>query len=681
MNTITRPAVRCGKCRNHPRHRSLAVFVLALAAGLAPASAQDSESDLVTQIAVKEEQIRKTGYELSLSQDFLNSFDEKMENINAADANLETIRGKLAGIQRDNLVKLTIKMGITTWNECSGAVSFAKGAVVEVISTGARSAALSLAYDQLKDQLQGQVTNPFTAPVKEALGLDDESLNSPRTVKIGGVNTKALAVLPELKKINDALNLTIEGAQALALNRDGLDLGPVGALLYKNESIRNDFIPAARMKLGALRTEITGAKAGVEEDAAWLLQELDSLNNALANFRVRLSTLRMEQAEEARQQAAADIMAGIPPKEAISVGPPPPDPPLYPARAEGESDASFQTRVDAYEAAHAAIVNHRALVEAHVIAQTLAMEQERDTLVAEITALAAERNALISGLDWRYGAAGTLRDEFGGIRKPPLSAAFSILGLVEYDNTLRGYQEASQAVTALKNEFAEIEASIQEKCTSLAALEPRQEAVIDLRNSTARNVVGYTQPVIPYGFFTVEQTTYFLGSVAGSDEAAADHAAESNAFLESYTALCEAQPTPLALITQLRVKVAAAFPALVKLAEEYQHGLEESLTNAQNAMDASIAAAADYQAAIVSTELATGRMAGTPRRYGYRDQTGYVDWVVVAVFHRGFLFEDYRSALADALGAYDLDEGRRAHRRIRHTARYPRHTAPQIHVG
>lgn len=290
---------------------SSAIFALftLLTWSMAPgARGQDYQGAItakISEIKWTEDDLKAAKRELAILNQFLMGYDHNTAVLNTARSQLADADSKLAGIQQDNLVKLTIRMGIETYNTVSDTINLGKSAATALVTRGVPNFVGAAAMDQL--------TNGLTNESRAALGMDAASLSSPRTVKIKAVSDAATAAYPELGRVQQTLALSLEAIKAAAYHEDGTVLGDTGAILRKNIMVRDE-MAAARAKLDAIGAEAAGAKTDAESNVTMAQAEVDRLTTELATLKSELETLKAQWAEsEAAARLAANQAAVVPP--------------------------------------------------------------------------------------------------------------------------------------------------------------------------------------------------------------------------------------------------------------------------------------------------------------------------------------------------------------------------------
>lgn len=321
-----------------PTRRMTAILLVGMGLGLGVNRAiADSNYELAvaakqTEIKWKQSDLLGAQRELAILNGFLGGYEEKAANLANARQQLANADGQLATIQQGNLVKLTIRMGIETYSTISDTISVGKTAATALITHGVTTAVGGVALDKLKSGLGNQA--------KAAIGMDDESLTSPRTVRIKAVSDSARAAFPDLARVQQTMALSLEGVKAAAYHEDGTELGDTGAILRKNIMVRDE-IATAITKLDALATQSAEARSEseirlpeVQADVDRLTAELGALNVELANLTTAWKDA--EAAARAAENAAAVVAPVVPPVPSVTVG-----------REENEDDFSYAARVRA----------------------------------------------------------------------------------------------------------------------------------------------------------------------------------------------------------------------------------------------------------------------------------------------------------------------------------------------
>lgn len=301
-----------------------------------PLAAQSNYEGAITaklsEIEWKRADLQAAQRELAILDEFLGGYETNSGQLDAARQQLATADGKLATIQQQNLVKLTIRMGIETYNTVADSINLGKTAASALVTNGVSSAIGNVAFDQF--------TNSLTNESRAALGMDAAHLTTPRTVKIQAVSAAARDAFPELARVQQTLSLSLEAVKAAAYHEDGTELGDTGAILRKNLMVRDE-IAAALGKLAALDTEADTAKEEAESKRPEVQADVDRLTSELAELQTQLETLRTQWAEaEAAERAAANAAATIPPADL-------PVPVVNLPREDEEDDWHYAARVQA----------------------------------------------------------------------------------------------------------------------------------------------------------------------------------------------------------------------------------------------------------------------------------------------------------------------------------------------
>ena len=305
-----------------------------------------AESNYELAVAAKMSEIKWRQADLQAAQreaailgQFLDGYEAKTTDLSKVRQQLAGADTQLASIQRDNLVKLTIRMGISTYTTVSDTINFAKTTATALVTNGLASTVGDAAMDELSGGLTDQA--------KAALGIDDDTLLKPRTVKIKAVSDAARAAYPGLARVQQSLALSLEAVKIAASKEDpGTELGDTGAILRKNIMVRDE-IAAALAKLDTLGTEAAAAKTAADSDLITAQADVDRITAELAELNTELNALKAEwSATEDAARLAANQAALVPP-----VHQPPPSVSLV--KGEPESEYDYNVRVAAAVAAAA----------------------------------------------------------------------------------------------------------------------------------------------------------------------------------------------------------------------------------------------------------------------------------------------------------------------------------------
>ena len=297
--------------RSLPHFLRFIIASILLISGTGRLSATNYElavASKTTEIQWKQADLQAAQRELAIINQFLGTYAANAANLDAARHQLVTADGTLATINQNNLVKLTLYMGIQTLSNTSDAVNLAKSAASALITTGLTSYAGAVGLDRLQDGLKNSG--------KAALGLDDDTLLKPRTVKIKAVSDAARASFPELAKVQDTLKLKLAAVRSAAWNRDGITFAEgndTGPILYKNGMVREE-ITLALAKLDALATKALETKTEADTNGPPSLADVDRLTAELAALKAELDALKaLWSQEEAAARLAANQAALTPP--------------------------------------------------------------------------------------------------------------------------------------------------------------------------------------------------------------------------------------------------------------------------------------------------------------------------------------------------------------------------------
>ena len=317
----------------------LAAALVWLSAGWLPAANYElAVSSKMTEIRWKEADLLAAQRELDIINQFVESYPANKANLDAARQQLRDSDDKLRDINTKNLLKSTMTLGLETVCTIADTVSLGKAAASALITTGLRSAAGAIALDRIQDKAKNDG--------KTALGVDDATLTKPRVAKIKAVSEAARASFPDLAKVQEAFALTEAQVRQIKIDQDGVafaDGNSTGPIYYKNGLIR-EAIALALAKLDTLSTEGGAGKTDADANKLLVQADVDRLTAELAALNTELSNLNAQWSSE---EAAARLAAN----EAAAVVPPSRSPSPESLLQGTDTDAVFQARIAAIQAA------------------------------------------------------------------------------------------------------------------------------------------------------------------------------------------------------------------------------------------------------------------------------------------------------------------------------------------
>ncbi|MBP6865792.1 MAG: hypothetical protein KBC32_11080 [Candidatus Didemnitutus sp.] len=539
--------------------------------------------------------------ELAILDEFLGGYETNSGQLDAARQQLASADGKLATIQQQNLVKLTIRMGIETYNTVADSINLGKSAASALVTNGVSSAIGSVAFDQF--------TNGLTNESRAALGMDAAHLTTPRTVKIQAVSAAARDAFPELARVQQTLSLSLEAVKAAAYHEDGTELGDTGAILRKNLMVRDE-IAAALGKLAVLDTEADTAKEEAESRRPEVQADVDRLTNELNELQSQLDTLRTQQAEaEAVERAAANAAATIPPADL-------PIPVVNVPREDQEDDLSYAARV---QAAIRAAAQARWDAEAPPLLAAIA---ERKTLIDEMQAtLLAGVKTTVTDPDLAY---------FIGSHSASASTDFGTTA--SYASTLGSHD-------ALQTWIVAVTAAAPGLSGLITQAEALSDEYTELHNDQNK-IVALVDLLVESGVFPLP---FNYGS-ALSDSGMGQPAAEAHAA--TYAQLQSEFPAALENAQERLAQLAAAGEAWSSGIHAVRTDLDAQLVAAEGALAELIARGQAWDSALAS---ATGLVVDHTNTL-YQSRAGYyTDTTFTPVIRHSFSFPTYQQELLAAL--------------------------------
>ncbi|MCF7734150.1 MAG: hypothetical protein K9N23_20875 [Akkermansiaceae bacterium] len=495
----------------------------------------------LTEIQWKQADLQAAQRELAILTQFIDGYDDKANQLNTVRAQLAAANTQLGTIQQNNLVKLTIRMGIETYNTVSDTISLGKTAATALVTTGLTSAAGAVAFDQL--------TSTLTSQGQTALGMDATSLSSPRTVKIKAVSDAARAAYPDLDRVQRMLSMSLEGVKSGAFQEDGTELGDTGAILRKNIMVREE-IDAALIKLEAVGTEASAAKVEADAGVVAAQAEVDELNTELAALNNQLGDLKAQwRAEENDASLAANLAAIVPPVNQ-------PTPSVTVIQEEEETDQAYAFRV---QQAIKSAAQARWDTQAPPLLSAIAALQ---------TQIATTSNEILTGVTDSITIPGVVDfiNYYGGNNRVDANDTASYAGSIGARASLEqgiGAVSPAEAVLpglisqldALSNDYTDL-INLQNRLTSLQQLLGRLGIATPSSYAPAMASSGMGQPQAEDLAVTLEQ---MLSQLPGA-------LVNAQAHLEQFTAATEAWSTGISAVnTDLDGNLTEAHAALTEL--------------------------------------------------------------------------------------------------------------------
>lgn len=561
------------------------VGALLLGVFSAPPVRADSNYELAvsakqSEIRWKQADLLAAQRDLAILTQFLDGYDNKAAQLTSARQQLASADSQLASIQQGNLVKLTIRMGIETYNTISDTISLGETAATSLVSRGVASAVGEVAMDRLNDALGDKA--------QEALGMDAETLSRPRTVKIKAVSDAARAAYPELARVRQAMSLSLEAVKSAAYHEDGTELGDTGAILRKNLMVRDE-ITAALAKLDDLGSVTSTAKTDADSRLPAAQAEVERITAELAALNTELETLKTQWRDaEAAARAAANAAVVVAPVRQST-------PSVSVTRGEDEDDIAYAARVQA-----AIIGAARARWDADAepivasIATLKANISERSASIGTAVAAAVDTPSLVSFI-FTYGTA----DEVDANTTASYEGSISTLS---YLQTWRDAVAPSE--TALPTIISDVEA-LTDRYTELTNLQNR--------------LVGFQQMLESCGAGT-PPSYYTSMDVPGMGQAGAEDLA---VLLGQYLTQL---PAALANTQKQLERLSAATDAWTIGISNVRTDLDDNLAAAQSALAELISRGASWDSALAAAEgMARNSTDGAQySRLGYFSGNNYV---------------------------------------------------------
>lgn len=238
--------------------------------------------ELREQVELKRAEWIKAKNALTLLQNFNGNYTGRSQRLASDRQQIQTIRDRVATIQQNNLIKITLQLGAETAQTMKDACEVGTGA-----AAGVRALAEELLSNTLKDE------------TKKAMGLDTETLTSPRTVRITGLNRVAEQGLPEIEAVQKLLAAdlhTVRGQEHQDRAADpNYDMTQPGAdPRYWSDNT------AILVKLEKVKAALDTAKNALQE----ISDELDSTHDATVG---QMSEAEAEELQKRNDLAFAEF--------------------------------------------------------------------------------------------------------------------------------------------------------------------------------------------------------------------------------------------------------------------------------------------------------------------------------------------------------------------------------------
>lgn len=341
------------------------------------AALQNAITSKETEIRWKKEEIEKLQKEREMLTSYVGGYDSASSDLSSSIDDLDRLHQELYDINQANLVRLTIRMGIETYETVKDTVEIATAGVTKLATSGIKAGVKAATKEYVKDAIEDEA--------KERLGFSPP--DGYRTEKLRGINAKARAAFPELEKVQRTLAMTLEEVQARVYHDEGIELGETGALLRKNLMVR-EAINAAKPTLAAVETDMETAYDDAVAKIPAANAELETLMGQLDVLETALNNLKNQLEDELRLEARAANDAKT--QSFVPITPPSPSVPPV----EGESESDYAARVA--EALIQAVLAQWADQSPAILSKITAKQAAIRTLLEQISALHS------TGLEARY---------------------------------------------------------------------------------------------------------------------------------------------------------------------------------------------------------------------------------------------------------------------------------------
>ncbi len=337
-------------------------------ADLAPAA---SIAELKQQVAAKQAEWQKAKNSLDLLQNFNSRYPSRSQRTRSDIQQLQAVRDTISTIHRNNLIKITVQLGVETAEAMKDACDVGQAATQGVVSL-----AEELLSNTLKDE------------VKAGLGLDTESLTTPITVKIRGLNQLASQKVPEIEAMRKLLRTDLHGIRGQEwqdraadphydMTKPGNDpryWSDNTAILIKLQRVK-EALDLAISAVEQIAAELDVTKSDTDSQLPTALDDELRLRNELAFLQFQLNDAINAGIQAERDAAAAAALA------ALSAPSPQPGP-VIPPKTEEETYMEYEARrVAAVVAeANAHVGPLQVLIDAEMAAYEALRQQYLDKL-------------------------------------------------------------------------------------------------------------------------------------------------------------------------------------------------------------------------------------------------------------------------------------------------------------
>ena len=264
FGTMIFPAVR--RCS-----RLFAVLIGLLLVGTASGA---TLAELKTQLATAEQQFDSVYAAKDAMVYYTNNYAVKMAAMQQAFDDLRDLEDRLRTLLRNNLIKSTLVLAYNTYEVADKTINIGIEGVEALLHGGfihtVTETSLA-AFEEFLPDMQ-----------KDKMGCGVEELTTAYTVNIRGLRAATLAYLPQIKKVQTILRMSLEDVKAAALKDDKVDLAETGCI-YRKYQMLLDAIDQAEIGDNGLSALMTKMRQTEEAYIAQLPQ--------VEAERIRLGTL------------------------------------------------------------------------------------------------------------------------------------------------------------------------------------------------------------------------------------------------------------------------------------------------------------------------------------------------------------------------------------------------------
>ena len=367
----------------------LAVLIGLLLAGSASGA---TLAELKTQLAAAEQQFDSVYAAKDAMVYYTNNYAVKMASMQQAFDDLRDLEDRLRTLLRNNLVKSTLVLAYNTYEVADKTINIGIEGVEALLHGGfihtVTETSLAAFEEFLPDML------------KDRMGCGVEELTTAYTVNVRGLRSATLAYLPQIKRVQTILRMSLEDVKAAALKDDKVDLAETGCI-YRKYQMLLDAIDQAEIGDNGLSALMTKMRQTEEAYIAQLPQveaERIRLGALCTDLRNQISALHASVQSSVASQTVSNYYEISPP---ITVQ---------------DLNVTWNYPAETYTDY---MIRRKHLVEAYVAQEFGSLKSQSETLCAAI-------DQKISDFATQYGLYFGLTAPYSFWVRNPVSAALSL---------------------------------------------------------------------------------------------------------------------------------------------------------------------------------------------------------------------------------------------------------------